>query len=364
MSGPALRLPQDRAFLLPGGESATRSGDAVTIRFPGRRHVLCTSWLNGGLRRDLSAVFNHQISLAACEACHAGGSVKGYLEEIARDLDLDPTEAAGLITRAAMENTAVVSGTFRDLNVTAVVTAGIDKNGGRAGDPASYYENGDLFEPVGGTINTILVIGADLPDHAMARALVTAAEAKAAVLQQLMARSIYSSGIATGSGTDMAAIVADPASSLHLTDPGKHAKLGELIGRTVMAATAAALAWENGLSPDSQRDVLVRLSRFSVTEEDLWKSAAPLPGCPDRTAFLSRLQVWARDPYAVARVAAALHTVDEAAWGLVPEEEAGRAAWEILCPGKRLPDSGSPLQTVCQGVAWNAVNAKEGNLQG
>jgi len=351
MSGSAIRLPRDQVFSFPSGEAATRAAGAVTIRFPGPRNILSTSWMNGGYREDLGVVFNHQIPLAACEACHSGASVKGYLKGVARDLGLDPETATGLITRAEMKNTAVVSASFRDLNVTAIVTAGIDKNGGRAGDPASYFETGDTFEPVGGTINTILIIGADLPGHALVRAMMTATEAKAAALQQLMARSIYSSGIATGSGTDMIAIVADPASPLHLTDAGKHAKLGELIGRTVIAATTAALEWETGLSPESQADVLVRLSRFGVGEEDLYRIAKELPGaCPDRGKFLEHLRGWSRDPGVVARVAAALHAVDEAGWGLVPHQVAEREVGGILSLSEPFTGSESPIRMVCLGI--------------
>lgn len=358
MSGPA-RLPPEQVICLPGGETAGRTTNGVAIRFPGPRHVLCTSWLNGGYRKDLASVFNHQIPLAACEACHNGGSIREYLERVAGDLGLDSATAAGLVTRADMVNTAVVSETFRDLTVTAIVTAGIDKNGGRAGDPASYYENGDSFEPVGGTINTILIIGANLPEHALSRALMTATEAKAATLQQLMARSIYSSGIATGSGTDMIVIVADPGSSRHLSQAGKHAKLGELIGRAVIAATTAALEMETGLSPASQANALVRLSRFGVTEEDLWTYATKIPGTctEDRGIFLVHLRAWACNPCAVARMAAALHVVDEAAWGLIPVQEAGRTAGEILCPGASFAGSESPVAIICRMVA--AVVVKE-----
>jgi len=118
-----------------------RSDDAVVIRFPGLRNVLSTSWMNGGYRVDLEAVFNHQISLEACDVCHAGdGSVQQYLNGVARNLGLDPETVTGLITRAEMKNTAIVAESFRDLTVCAIITAGIDKNGGRAGHPASYYD--------------------------------------------------------------------------------------------------------------------------------------------------------------------------------------------------------------------------------
>jgi adenosylcobinamide hydrolase len=312
---------------IPGNEQVEYRETSLIVRFPGPRNVLSTSWLNGGYRQDLTAIFNHQIPLAACDACHVNGGVKTYLEGVAVSLSLDPATTSGLITRAEMKNAAIVSESFRDIAVCAIVTAGIDKNGGRAGDPASYYENGDCFEPVGGTINTILLISAALPEHAMMRALMTATEAKVAAIQQLMARSIYSTGIATGSGTDMIAVVADPSSKIHLSDAGKHSKLGELIGKTVIQATLAALEKETGLSPASQCDALVRLSRYRVTEDILWNEVTKISGQEHsdpvvKERFILELRTWAKEPRAVAFVAAALHIVDEAEWGLLPSQEA------------------------------------------
>jgi adenosylcobinamide hydrolase len=311
----------------PGNEKVEYQETSLIVRFPGPRNVLSTSWLNGGYREDLTGIFNNQISLAACDNCHLNGGVKTYLESVAGSLLLDPATTSGLITRAEMKNTAIVSESFRDLAVCAIVTAGIDKNGVRAGDPASYYENGDCFEPVGGTINTILLINAALPEYAMVRALMTATEAKAAALQQLMARSIYSTGIATGSGTDMIAIVADPCSKIYLSDAGTHSKLGELIGKTVIQATYAALEKETGLSPASQCDALVRLLRYKVTEEVLWNIVTEISGQDPsdptvKEQFFQQLRTWAKEPRTVAIVAAALHIVDEAEWGLIPSPKA------------------------------------------
>jgi adenosylcobinamide hydrolase len=345
-----ITLPRKQPVRLASEETVERSDDAVVIRFPGMRNVISTSWMNGGYRENLKAVFNHQISLEACDTCHAGnGSVQQYLEGVARNLGLDPETATGLITRAKMKNTAIVTESFRDLTVTAIVTAGIEKNGGRAGDPASYYENGDSVEPVGGTINTILIINADLPEYAMTRAVMTATEAKTVALQQLMARSIYSTGIATGSGTDMIVIVADPGSSRHLSNAGKHSKLGELIGLAVIRATSAALEMETGLSPESQRDVLVRLSRFGVTADDFWNAAvqadqAGRASNEEQEQFLQYLTTWAREPGSVARAAAALHVVDEAEWGLISCDTARDAIIHILHEGEtNIPKRDDPL---------------------
>ncbi len=365
----AIRLPFDQTFSLHGGETATRTSDAVTLRFPGPRNVLSTSWMNGGYRTDLVAVFNHQITLAACETCHAGnGSVQQYLEGVTQSLGLDPKTSTGLITRAEMRNTAIVAASFRDLTVTAIVTAGIEKNGGRAGDPASYYETGDSSEPVGGTINTILLISADLPEYTMTRAVMTAAEAKAVALQQLMARSIYSTGIATGSGTDMIVIVADPGSSRHLSNAGKHSTLGELIGRTVIAATTAALEMETGLSPASQADVLVRLLRFGVGEEDIWMIAAArheemIPGISLKEKFLDCLRKKSREPGLVAVVSAIIHIMDEVAWNLLSEHEAKTVACRLIREGFDLnfeiggDDAGSIL--LCINTALSELVMRE-----
>ncbi|MEN6610091.1 MAG: adenosylcobinamide amidohydrolase, partial [Methanoregulaceae archaeon] len=323
---------------IPGGEEIEVTEDTLIVRFPEKRCVVSTSWLNGGYREDLTAVFNHQIPLAACDTGHlALFEPVPYLEKAAGIRGLDPKSVAGLLTRAYMRNAAIASESFRDLSVCAIVTAGVDVNGGRAGDPASYYECNGTCEPVGGTINIILVVNAAMPEYAMVRALVTATEAKSAALQQVMAKSCYSSGIATGSGTDMIAVVTNPAAGIRLSDAGKHAKLGELIGNAVIRATLEALDRETGLGPDSQRSVMARLSRYSVTNEVLWGRVQRLNGSApqglDRVRFLTRLHERSRDPDLVAVTAASLHIIDEAGWGLLPEEAAGDALIRVTSAG-------------------------------
>jgi adenosylcobinamide hydrolase len=318
--------------------SIERYERSFVVRLPGKRNVFSTSWLNGGYREDLTAVFNHQVSLDTCEECQTTEDIKTYLKGIAESLDLDPKTVCGLMTCAYMQNTAIAPVSYRDLYVCAIVTAGIDENGGRAGDPASYYENNENYEPVGGTINTILLINADLPEYSMGKVIMTATEAKAVALQQLMARSIYSHGIATGSGTDMIAIITDPNSKLHISDAGKHSKLGELIGKSVISATTEALRLQTGLSPESQMDVLARLSRFSVTEEDMWQVAKEFMKKSkidevSQESFFNNLNSCAKNPYLVSVTSAVLHIIDEIEWGLLPENEAEKAASLMIVEG-------------------------------
>jgi adenosylcobinamide amidohydrolase len=287
--------------------------------------VLSSARLNGGYREDLEAVFNCHVSGHEEIKEAADGKVADYLRMVAQQAEVDPERAAGLVTAAHMENAAFRVLEYRELAVTAIVTAGVDVNGGRAGDPAGYYEVDEKWTPVG-TINTLLFIRGNLPPHTLVRAVVTASEAKAATLQELMAPSRYSCGVATGSGTDQIAVVADPTCPRAFTDAGQHSKLGELIGRAVIAATKEALEKETGLGPARQLNLLARLDRYRLGPEDFWLKAREAGWGQDKETYLSRLRELARDPRLVALAAAILHLLDEAAWGLLPPEVAAAEA--------------------------------------
>ncbi|MFA5395356.1 MAG: adenosylcobinamide amidohydrolase [Methanogenium sp.] len=310
----------------PGGEKIYRDNTSIVAVLPPGRSVLSTSWLNGGYREDLEMVFNHQLTGdSCCSNDLEGGCIDACLRLMASCLGFDPDKSTGMLTGADMKNAVVATHTFRGLTVTAVVTGGIEGNGGRAGDPASFYEDNGEFGDLAGTINTMLFIGASLPPETMARVVMTATEAKSSVLQELMAPSCYSKGIATGSGTDMITIVSDRSHPLCLTNAGKHAKLGELIARCVREATRDALARQTSLCPEHQQNMLVRLRRYGIGEQKFWEVASSLPGVHDRTSFLAALRERATDPVLVAVTAAVLHIADEVTWGLLPDK-AGREA--------------------------------------
>ncbi len=323
-------------FETTGKEKVYRYKDSILLSLPEGRNTLTTSWLNGGYREGLRAIFNHRVP----KGKHApkdldGGSIPAYLSILAKRLAADPDTASGLLTAANMDNVSIVTRSFRGVEVTAVMTAGIEVNGGRVGDPASYYQEDGSHQFIQGTINTMLIIGANLPPYAMTRAVITATEAKTAALQQLMAPSRYSTGIATGSGTDMMAVVADGTSSLLLTDVGHHSKLGELIGKVVIECTLKALEMQSGLTPLSQRDVLVRLERFGIEENHYWKVASHMDGDNRKAAFFKTLREMSKNPVLVSATGSILHIVDEISWGLVPETAGRKVAVSIM---KGLPE--------------------------
>ena len=236
--------------VLTTGDTVYRNGKNIIIAFKADRKVLSTSVLNGGYRDDLIAVFNHDCnSLSGSEHILSAATYEEYMRLVAQAAGFSPEKVSGIATAASMDNVAIEFECYETLAVTAVVTGGVDVNGGRVGDPATYFqpiEKNTADKP--GTINIMLIIDADLPPAILARALVTCTEAKTAALQELMVGSVYSCGLATGSGTDSTIVIANPASKLYLESAGKHSKLGELIGRVVMRATKHALRLETGLS--------------------------------------------------------------------------------------------------------------------
>ena len=160
-------------------------------------------------------------------------------------LGLPPAESAFLFTGADMDNLGVGEESFEELKVCCLATAGVRSNAMRAGVDRAGSQSA-------GTINLILLTSAALTDGAMARAVITATEAKTSILQDLDIRSSYNPRLqATGTGTDNLIIV--PGSGPLLTYTGGHSKIGELIGVAVRRAVAEALAKQEGISGIARR---------------------------------------------------------------------------------------------------------------
>ena len=315
---------------LTTGDVAYRYDKSIVLVFSGPRKVLSTSLYNGGYHEDFEAVFNRDMTQGSGMPCESFAPT--YVESmkiVAERLGLAPELTSGMGTAAHMENASIVSRSYKELTVTAIVTGGVETNGGRVGDPASYYKTA---EKKCGTINIMLVIDADLPPGILARALVTCTEAKTAALQELMAPSRYSTGLATGSGTDQTIVVANSESPLFFEGAGKHSKLGELIGLAVMAAVKEALKKQSGLTPAQQHDLLRRLRRFGVTEETLWQRYKEEAGDDAliKAQFIAALEKMIAVPALFPLGVLFIHLYDEHLWGLLEKGETWEAAEKLL----------------------------------
>jgi len=246
-----ITLPSEvfaKAFILRA-ENKNLWEKTLIIKFPEKRRVLST--LDGFL--EVLAVVNHsahpEIWKEVCETKKTKDEVGGkvYLREIkeriAKHLGIKGEEIAIMATAADMDNRAIVVKEFKPFVVVALVTAGAKTNAIRTGVDEGKYIEGE--EPKG-TVNIIILTNARLTDGAMARAIITATEAKTAAFQDLNVPSSYTKGVqATGTGTDNI-IVVSGTTGPKVSYTGGHSKIGELIGKAVYETVVYALEKQNG----------------------------------------------------------------------------------------------------------------------
>ncbi|MEI7028096.1 adenosylcobinamide amidohydrolase [Paenibacillus sp. y28] len=137
-------------------------------------------------------------------------------------------EAAGMLTAAQVADAGYTSMELDGIRVCCWVTAGFG-NAARAG---SGVPAGRLFP---GTINTMLLIEGTMSDEAMAGALITATEAKAAALQQLGVMT-GDGETATGTTTDAVIVATTGTGLVPFRYAGTATVVGHLIGRAVYEA--------------------------------------------------------------------------------------------------------------------------------
>ena len=283
-------------------------------------------------------------------------SEEEYHDLITKDLGLNPMTTAMMGTAANMNYLGRKTQEFRGLRVDAFVTAGVEGNATRPGDPAMWFEGEkgmEYIKPMSGTINTILIINHPLTAAAPERAVVTMTEAKSAALSELAVGSRYSSGLSTGTGTDqfiIASLVKDDVRQLRWS--GTHTKLGELIGLAVKEATIEALRWQNGMERSHTRSIMHALGRFGLTEEKLLerlKKAMP----EESFKFLieNKMAVlW--EPRLSATAFAYASVLDRLQYGTLPEEGAGETLRDQAA-SVGVAISGQPNQWP---VFWGKIN--------
>lgn len=302
---------------------------SIVIYFQGARKVLSTSLYNGGYHDDYTAVYNYDAKQGAGMPCEMlADTYVEHMRLVSKRLALDPDKVSGMGTAASMENAVVEALSFKELTVTAIVTGGIETNGGRAGDPADYYK--PMPKPKYGTINIMLLLDCDMPEGTMARALVTCTEAKTAAIQELLEGSKYSNGIATGSGTDQTIIIANRESELYMEGAGKHSKLGELIGKTVKNAVKKALAKQSGLTPAKQHDVFRRLKRFDIKAGDMWQSYSAQDAVVVKPEYLLAAEKLAKEDIMLVYTSLYAHLLDQHLWELISAKEMQLAGQQLL----------------------------------
>jgi adenosylcobinamide hydrolase len=137
-----------------------------------------------------------------------------------------------MVTAAKIKNYSLVSKKAADFSVNVAATAGCS-HGESSGEEMDVQE-------IAGTINIIVLIDGNPSESCMVAALITATEAKSAVMRDFDVRSRYTGDSATGSITD-SVTVASTCSGKTLSLAGPASKLGKLVGSCARRAVTKAL---------------------------------------------------------------------------------------------------------------------------
>lgn len=227
----------------------------LLIEFASPQTVLSTA---DGPRTGVTVVGNGSSPPMVWDINHQGGW-EADLAARYEVLGLDEKTSSLIFTGADMDDLAIVTKTWKDIKVTALVTAGAESNAVRTGQ-----DEGAFYEP--GTINIIVLSSRALSEAGAARAMITVTEAKTAALWDLDVRSSQTPLVnpATGTGTDSIILVAG-GKGRPVDYTGGHGKIGEVMAEAVYEAVLKALAKGNGLA--KKRNLFVRLAERGLDLE-------------------------------------------------------------------------------------------------
>lgn len=215
--------------------SVSHSDNHVHVEFSLPHQVLSSAVLNGGLIQADNIV-NMKVPKSVVCPSSPQQTVLDYCEKANWH-----GVTVGMMTAASMDSFRLVKESAQGIDIAVLVTSGLS-NPRRVGDRAEHRVMAAESEDVG-TINIIVLTSAKLTEAAMVEALLIITEAKSAALQDAEVLSPVSNTIATGTGTDSAAIVSGQGPEI-VAYCGKHVLFGEMLGRMVTEAVASSIAWD------------------------------------------------------------------------------------------------------------------------
>jgi adenosylcobinamide hydrolase len=259
---------------------------------------------NGGFKR-VKAVLNV-------------GVPEGYSD---RSLHLDPltlvTSSAAklglakdylaMITAANVKNHSLVTKKADDFSVSVVATAGCS-HGESSGEEIDVQE-------ITGTINIIVLINGNPTESCMVGSLITATEAKSAVLRDFDIRSRYTGDSATGSITD-SVTVASTSRGKAINYGGPASKLGKVIGHCTRKAVTEAVIKQEPIW--ACRTVVDRLQERHIPLEKLATELSKVEGLEVDATTLAK--ILKSKPLALAYLLAAAKLDDDFKKNILPAE--------------------------------------------
>ncbi len=218
--------------------------NSTLVSFSEKRRVLST--LDG--LKQVSNVANVYIPNSLSSKIMTLPKYANFSRRLPSTLGIRRSSITFMSTGVDMEKLAFCEKSFEDFHVCCIASGGARNNALRTGvDEGQWIEKETGFCSKPGTINIILLTNVSLTWGAMARAIMTATEAKTAALQDLVYRSTSSPQIqATGTGTDSMIVVSGVNPDIVIRHAGGHTKMGELIGVSAKNAVEEALKKYDG----------------------------------------------------------------------------------------------------------------------
>jgi iron complex transport system ATP-binding protein len=211
-------------YQLPSGIYISETLEVIHIRSASPLTVLSSAIVGSGFRR-VSHIFNAHV-----DKDYASTNPKADLRALARRCGVDG-QFVGLLTAVYLRKARLAFFEADGLSVGALITAGVG-NAASAGITKPYSHQA-------GTINIILLMDANLTRGAMLNAVITATEAKCAVIQSRNIRT-PDGDLATGTSTDTITIAATGKGKPQ-PYAGSVTTLGWLIARAVRQALTESL---------------------------------------------------------------------------------------------------------------------------
>ena len=213
--------------------------NTLLISFEEKRKVLSTV---DGLKQ-VKFVANIYVPMSLANSTMTIKKHQKYKRRLPYTLGIYPKDITFICTAVNMEKMAICEKSYQDFKVCCLATGGAKDNALRMGvDAGNWVEKKTFFQFASGTINVIILTNVALTVGAMARAIMTATEAKTAALQDRGVKSTASPQLqATGTGTDSMIVVSGVDAGTIIRHTGGHTKMGELIAVSTKIAVGEAL---------------------------------------------------------------------------------------------------------------------------
>lgn len=213
----------------------------VAIELPEKARIWSSAVFNGG-EMNGSCIVNHMVGRFFDSKDPAE-----YMRESCLAWGYDPANTVGLITAAKLSHLSLQERHGDEFDLLCATTAGTT-NAARAGVPRAVFSSYMTMEEDGrngneaaampqkpGTINTVIVLEAQLTDAAVWNLLMVAAEAKAAALADLHIQDPETGLVATGTTTDTVVIAVLNRGTYHRKHlyGGTATTIGSAVGQLV-----------------------------------------------------------------------------------------------------------------------------------